>query len=132
MLKLSKNNTPVYDYFSEGDGSDPVSVTGSVNGAGGTLDSSVVTMYLVATTFRYIGITLSVTGEQTGIDWKLSLDNAVFADTRTPADMNALGGDQVIVVYAKAVITNDGSGNQPITGVYAVPNIQISATEQPV
>ena len=130
-LKLAKNNAPTYDYISEGDGTDPISVSGTVTGAGGTVDSSTVTLYLVATTWRYTGISLSVVNEQAGIDWKLSLDNVTFADTRTPADMNALSSDQVIPVYAKAVLTNDGSGSQPATGIYTTPDIQITATEQP-
>lgn len=131
-LKLAKNNTPVYDYYSEGDGSDPVSVSGTVNGSGGTVDSTTVAMYLVATTYRYTGITLSVINEQTGIDWKLSLDNVTFADTRSPTDMNALSTDVVIPVYAKAVVINDGGGNQPATGIYTTPDIRIQATENPV
>jgi hypothetical protein len=131
-LKLAKNNTPPYYYYSEGDGTDPISVTGTVTGDGGTVDSSTVTMYLIATTYRYTGISLSVINEQTGIDWKLSLDNVTFADTRNPADMNALSADAVIPVYAKAVITNDGGGSQPATGIYTTPDIRIQATENPV
>lgn len=130
-LKLSKNNSPVYDYLSTGDGSNPASVSATLTGSGGTLDSTTQALYLVATQFRYTGITLSVVNEQAGIDWKLSLDNATFADTRSPTDLNALGGDQVIPVYAKAVLTNDGSGNQPVTGIYTTPDIRIQATENP-
>lgn len=36
-LKLAKNNAPTYDYISEGDGTDPISVAGTVTGAGGTV-----------------------------------------------------------------------------------------------
>jgi hypothetical protein len=131
-LKLASNNAPAYLYYSSGDGSSPVSVSGTITGTGGTVDSTVVTMYLIATTFRYTGITLSLVNEQAGMDWKLSLDNITFADTRAPADMNALVTDQVITVYAKCVLANDGSGNQPVTGIYTVPDIRITATEQPV
>lgn len=130
-LKLAKNSTPVYDYYSDGDSTDPISVSGTVTGAGGTVDSTTVTMYLVATTYRYTGISLGVVNEQTGVDWKLSLDNVTFADTRAPSDMNALSADAVIPVYAKAVLTNDGTANQPATGIYTTPDIQITATEQP-
>lgn len=130
-LNLSKNNAPVYDYYSTGDNSDPVTVTGTLNGAGGTLDSSVVTAYLVATTYRYTAISLTVSNEQAGIDWKLSLNNSTWLDTVTPTDMDALSVDVVTPVYIKAVLTNDGSGNQPVTGIYTTPDIRIQATENP-
>jgi len=131
-LKLAKNNAPAYDYYSEGDGTDPISASGIITGLGGTVDTTTVYMYLVATSKRYTGIVLAVANEQAGIDWKLSLDDVTYADTRAPADINALGGDQVISVYAKAVLTNDGSGNQPATGVYVTPDITITALEVPV
>lgn len=130
-LKLAKNNTPTYDYFSEGDGTDPISVSGTVNGSGGTVDSSTATLYLIATQYRYSGITLDVLNEAAGMNWKLSLNGSTWLDSVTPADMNALSADQVTTVYAKAVLTNDGSGSQPATGIYTVPDIRIQATENP-
>lgn len=132
MLKLAKNNAPVYDYFSEGDGSDPISVAGTVNGSGGTVDTGVATIYLIATTYRYTNISLAVTNEDAAkINWKFSLDNATWLDTLPIPDKNALVGDVVTPVYVKGVLTNDGSANQPATGIYTLPDIQITATENP-
>jgi hypothetical protein len=130
-LKLAKNNTPIYDYFSDGDGSDPISVSGTVNGSGGTVDSTTVALYLIATQYNYTDIVLSSLNEQVGMDWKLSLDGSTWLDTVEPSDMDALSEDQVTLVYAKSVLTNDGGGNQPETGIYTVPDIQIAATENP-
>lgn len=136
-LKLAKNNTPTYDYFSEGDGTDPLSVSGTVNGSGGTVDSNVVDVYLVATTYRYTGIALSLLNEDTAkINWKISADaGATWKDSLTSTDlpdMNALSADQTKALKVKAVFTNDATGNQPATGIYTVPDIRITATEQPI
>jgi len=127
-LKLSKTNTSPYDYYSEGDGSDPVTVSVTLDGSGGTVDSDVVTAYLVATQYNYTGINVTAVNEETGIDWKFSLDNSTWADSIAPADMNATGGDQTTTVYIKAVVTNDGS---VATGNYVQADIKITATENP-
>lgn len=135
-LKLAKNNTPTYDYFSEGDGTDPLSVSATVTGGGGTVDSNVVDVYLVATTYRYTGIALSLVNEDAPkINWKISADaGATWKDSLSSTDlpdMNALSADQTKALKVKAVLTNDGTANQPATGVYTVPDIRITATEQP-
>lgn len=135
-LKLAKNNTPVYDYISEGDGTDPVSVSATVTGAGGTVDSSVVDLYLVATIYNYTGIAMALVSEDaTKINWKLSADAGVtWKDSLTSTDlpdMNATAADQTKAIKVKAVITNDGTANQPATGTYTTPDIQVAATENP-
>lgn len=126
---LAKNNAPAYDYYSTSDGSDPVSASALLTNLGGTVNSATVTAYLIATTFRYTGITVTISGEQAGIDWKLSLDNSTWADTVTPSDMNALSSDVATPIYARAVVNNNGTVN---TGIYAAPNITWSSTEEPV
>lgn len=128
-LALSKTNTPTYDYYSTGDGTDPVSTSALLTNVGGTINSGTVTAYLVATEFRYTSITVGVTGEDTGIDWKLSLNNVDWANSVTPADMNALSADAVTTVYIRFVATNDGTVP---TGLYDAPDITIAATEEPV
>jgi len=131
MLKLAKNNTPVYDYYSNGDGSDPVSISATLDNAGGTVNTATITAYLIATTYNYTGISMSVSNEQTGIDWKLSVDNATWLDaltsTQLPA-MNATSTDQVKTVYIRGVINNNGT---VATGTYTTPDIQVAYTENP-
>lgn len=128
-LKLSKNNAPTYQYYSTGDGSDPVTVSATLDNAGGTVNSSTVTAYLVATTYKYTGISMTVINEQAGIDWKLSLNNSTWLDTITPADLNALSADVNCPIYIRGVVNNNGTVT---TGIYTTPDIQISSTENPV
>ena len=125
-LQLSSTNTSPYSYYSTGDGSNPISETITVDNSGGTLDTPVDTVYLVATTYSYTGITVQPVSEETGIDWMVSLDNSTWAESVTPADMDASGGDQVTTIYLKAVVNNDGT---VATGTYTAADIQITATE---
>ena len=127
-LGLAKNNTPVYDYYSTSDGSDPVSASALLTNLGGTVNSATVIAYLIATTFRYTGITVTISGEEVGIDWKLSLDNNTWLDSVTPSDMNALAADVATPIYVRAVVSNDGTVP---TGLYADPNITFTSTEEP-
>ncbi len=134
-LKLAKNNTPAYDYLSEGDGTDPASVAGTVDGSGGTVDTNVADVYLIAEDYNYTGIAMTVVNEQAGINWKLSADaGSTWKDSLDSTDlpnMNALSADQTKALKVKAVLTNDGSVSQPATGIYTTPDIQITATENP-
>lgn len=135
-LKLSSNNVVAYNYYSSGTGATPLSVSATVSGAGGTVDSTVVDCYLIATTYRYSGIAMSLVSEDpTKINWKMSADAGVtWKDSLTSTDlpdMNALSADQTKALKIKAVITNDGTANQPATGTYTTPDIQITATENP-
>lgn len=127
-LKLSSTNTSPYSYYSEGDGSNPITASVTLDNAGGTLDTNVVTAYLVATTYSYTGITVQPVNEEAGIDWQISLDNTTWAQSITPADMDATAGDQVTTVYLKAVVANDGTVD---IGNYVAADIQINATGNP-
>ena len=127
-LKLSSTNTSPYSYYSEGDGSNPVQASVTLDNSGGTKDTDVVTAYLVATTNSYTGITVQPVTEETGIDWQMSLDNSTWAKSVTPSDMDATGGDQVKTVYLKAVVANDGTVD---IGNYVGADVQITATGNP-
>lgn len=129
-LKLAKNNTPTYDYFSEGDDTDPISVTVTLDNTGGTTESSEATAYLVATTFNYTGITVEPVNEvDSGINWQVSLSAGTgFAESVTPSNMDALSADVVTPIYLKAVNANDGS---VATGNYTAANVRVTATENP-
>lgn len=135
-LKLAKNNAPTYDYFSEGDGTDPIAVSATTTGLGGTVDSNVLDIYLIATTFKYTTISLAMTNEDpTKINWKFSVDAGTtwkdsLSSTDLP-DMVALSADQTKAIKVKAIVTNDGTGNQPTTGIYTLPDITITYTENP-
>lgn len=128
-LKLAKNNTPAYDYYSEGDGSDPVSISATLDNTGGTVNTATVNAYLIATTYHYTGITVDTVNEQAGIDWKLSLDGTTWADSVTPGDMDALSADVATPLYIRGVISNNSTVP---TGIYTTPDIRISYTENPI
>ena len=128
-IKLSSTNVSPYNYYSEGDGSNPISASVTLDGTGGTVDTNVVTTYLVATTFNYTGITVQPVTEETGINWQVSLDGGTtWAESVSPADMDATAGDQTVAVSIKAVVANDGTVS---TGTYVAADVQITATENP-
>lgn len=128
-LKIALNNAPAYNYLSSGTELNPGVSSVTLDNVGGTKDGSTATLYLVATTFRYTGISVSVDNEQTGVDWKLSLNNSTWLDTLAPSDMNALSADVVIPVYVKPVVNNNGTVS---TGKYTTPDLSVAYTENPV
>lgn len=135
-LALAKNNAPAYDYYSGGDGTDPISVSVILNGSGSpaTIAALVTTdVFLVAVDDTgnigsYSAIELALESEEAGIDWQLSADGTAWGETLNPADMDVSAGDQVLQIYARAVFANDGSVP---TANYSAPNIVITATENP-
>lgn len=128
-LLISSTNVPAYAYFSQGTGVTPISATATLDGLGGTIDSDVKTVYLIATTFNYTAITVApITETDAGINWQISLDNITYGETVSPTAMDATATDKVTTLYLKAVNTNDGS---IVTGVYTGADVQISATENP-
>lgn len=127
-LKLSKNSAPAYDYFSEGDGTDPITTSVTLTGAGGTITSGTVTTYLVATSLNYTSITVQPVAEETGVNWQASLNGSVWAESVTPATMDARSADQVVSIYLRAIVTNDGSVP---AGKKIAANVRVSAIGAP-
>ena len=117
-LQLVKNST-TDEYSFDGAGDDPISKTVNLDDTGGTEDSSIVTAQIRATTYSYTGISMSIQSEESGIDYKLSLNNTNFFDSLTSgnggdavgeiADIDATAEVQTKTVYVKAVVANDGS-----------------------
>lgn len=128
MLKLAKNNAAPFDYFSEGDGTDPLVGGIALDGLGGTLTSATVTAYLVATGFLYQSIVVQPVSEETGINWQVSLNGSDWAESVTPANMDARSADQVIPIYFRMVVAND---NSKATGSYTAADISVTGIETP-
>ena len=129
-LLLAKNNAPTYDYYSEGDGSNPVTSIATLDRTGGTVTSGTESpTHLIATEFNYENIAISFVSEETGINWELSLDNSTWAETINPPNMDALAADQTLQIYARATFANDGSLG---TAAYTQPDVEITALEKPV
>jgi len=125
-LKLAQDSTTPYNYFSQGDGSNPLSITITLDGGGGYKDSSTVEAYLVATEFKYTGIEVTVINDDSSRDWKISLDGVDFYDTVNPPDMDARSEDQVTTLYFRAHVLNDGSLSAQ---EFTAPDVKITATE---
>lgn len=128
-LILVKKSTS--DEFSLGDGLDPIDV-GSVNlddsGTPTTEESTVINFEILASTYNYTGLGLTLVNEETGINYQLSITSAVagFAESVVPVDMDATGGDVRQDVWIKAIVANDGTVS---SGDHAVPDIRLTGTE---
>ena len=135
-LKIASNNTPAYAYYSEGSGATPITVSVTLDGTGtpSTITGATTGLtYLVGvdssgTIGSYSGITIAPINEESGINWEISDDNASFGESITPDDMDVSSTDQVVQIYLQAVVDNDGS---VATNNYVLPDIQITATENP-
>lgn len=136
-LILVKNGTS--DEYSYNDaGTDPLSFTVTLDddGTPATIDSNVITAQIKATTYSYTGISVSVISEDTGIDYKLSLDNTNWFDSLTSGTggdsagqintMNAVSATVNKTIYIKAIINNNGTVS---AGTKTIPNIRLAFTE---
>lgn len=137
-LAIVKNSTT--DEYSYGaDTSDPITIAAITlddTGTPATIDSTVLTMQLRATTWRYTGISLTPASEATGLNWKLSLNQTNWFDTLTSgtggdsvgeiADIDATSSTQTKTVYAKIVAANDGT---VAVGTETDPVVTLAYTE---
>lgn len=133
MLSIAKGNVDPYDWYSDGDGSDPISVAVDVDesGAPATVETNVVAAHLVATQYSYSGIVLTPVSEDAGVDFQISKTDALsgFADSISIADMDALAADQSVPIWIKANVANAG---EVTTGIFESCNIEIAKRESPV
>ena len=105
----------------------PISVSATLDGSGGTVDTTIVTAYLVATRFGYTTPAVQPISEESGIDWKISVDGGnTWLDTHTFTDIDARSSDVVQEVRIKAVIINDKTLG---TGTYTLAKVQTSSIE---
>lgn len=136
-IKLVKKSTN--DEFSYETELDPVTLSAIVDGSGTptTVDSTTVNFEIRASTYEYEDIVLSIHDEDSGINYKLSLNNVNWHDALTSGlvddlvngvigDMDGTGSDELQDVYIKAVITNDGSVDM---GSYSIPSLRLDAKE---
>lgn len=126
---IGKNATEPYSAVSTGNNSNPITRSVTLDGSGGTVTTEVVTKYLVAQTYNYTGIEVEIMNNPTGVTWQVSLQESEgFGSLITPSAMDALAGDQVTPIYARAEVANDGSvGTSIITDAV----FRVTATENP-
>jgi hypothetical protein len=119
----------------EGSATEPITLSTTIDNTSTPpeVDSSILTLYLVATSFRYSAIAITVLNEEDGMDWKLSVDAGVtWKDSLASvdiADMNALASDQITALTVKQLVANNKTVQ---TKVYIIPTVQVSYTESPV
>ena len=133
---LVKNGTA--DEYSYGDGTDPISFTDTLTDSGSpsTIDSSIVHTQIKASTYLYSNIAVTIVNEQTGMDYKLSLNQTNWFDSLTSgaggdtvgqiANMDGTTGDKTEDVYIKCVVANDGSVS---SGTKTTPDVRLAWTE---
>ena len=136
-LQLVKHDTTdEYSYGGAGDDPVPNTVTLDDSSSPATEDTNVLELDIRATTYEYTGIALSIVNEDTGVDYKLSLDNINWFDTLSSGsggldigeipDMDATEGVVVQNVYIKSVVDNDGSVT---AGTKTTPKLRLESTE---
>jgi hypothetical protein len=136
-LKITKDNTATPDEYSSGDGTDPVSVSLTLNGSGtpATVSATPATDIFVwadddtGSIDNYSGVAVGITGADTGITWELSLDGSTnWGASINLADLDVSVSHQAVQIYARATALNDGS---VATANYTTADIEVSATENP-
>ena len=115
--------------YSIGTGITPLDV-GTVNlddsGTPTTEESTPLNFEILASTFNYTSLGLTLVNEETGINYELSLDNISYLDTVVPIDMDATGADVRQDIWLKAIVDNDGS---VAAGDHAVPDVRLTGIE---
>lgn len=134
-LKLSKTNTPTYNYISEGTGLNPAVCSVTIDKTGGTKTSATTNLFLVATKAgndqigSYTGISITPTTAQSGITWEISLNGSTWLTDIAPSDLDCSAADVVVPVYTRIVVNN--ATDTPVsTGNYA-GEFAIAAVENP-
>jgi len=127
------------DEYSIGTGLDPITLAASLDDTStpATEDSDTETAQIRCTTYEYQDIALSIQTEtDTGVDYKLSLDNTNWFDELTSGaggdaageidDIDATSGTVTKTVYIKAVVDNDGTAS---AGLNDNAKVRLTATE---
>jgi hypothetical protein len=136
MITLAKDNTATPDAYSMSDGSDPVAVSFLLDGT--SIPAAVTAIPATALYVwanddtgnigSYSGITVEITGSDTGITWELSTDENTWAASIALANIDVSVSHQAVQIYARAVALNDGS---VATNNYVAAKVKITATENP-
>jgi hypothetical protein len=135
-LRLSKNNTPTYNYVSEGGSlTNPIERSVIIDKLGGTKASPSVQLYLIASKAgnnqigNYSDISVEALAPANGVTWQLSLNNSTWVTVLNPATMDCSVADAIISVYARIVVDNSAS-TPAATGKYST-SIKLQFTENP-
>jgi len=118
-LKLSKTSESPYDYVSfDGDTSNPIVRSVTIDHSGGTVLSSVLEVFLVATDEGegdiggYEEIVITPHTEQEGLTWEVSLDGVSFHASVEPDPMYVTEEHQITPVFVR--VEADNSEETPL------------------
>lgn len=138
-MAITLVKTGTTDEYSIGTGLDPVTlaVTLDDTSSPATKDSDTEITQIRCTTYEYQDIALSIQTEtDTGVDYKLSLNNTNWFDALTSGsggdaageidNIDATSGTVIKTVYIKTVVDNDGTTT---SGVNDNAKIRLVATE---
>ena len=136
-IKLTKDTTASPDEYSQSDGSDPISVSITLDGTNSpTTIAEIVTADIFVwadddTTDidNYSSVQLSITGSDTGIVWEFSPNGTdSWAATLDVGPFDVSSTYQTEQVWMRATADNDGS---VLTANYITADATITATENP-
>lgn len=134
MIQLTEDSTATPVVYSEGDGTNPITAPVTTDGTGGTVTGTPTSDIFVwadntgGDIDNYSGISLSLSGSDTGITWELSADNTTFASSINLSDLDVSLGYQTTQIYARATVLNDGSVT---VSNYTTADVELTATANP-
>ena len=134
-LKLSKNNTPAYDYLSEGGTMvNPAVCSIVIDKTGGERVSDTLTLYLVAIgdegIASYKDIDIRPDNAVLGLGWELSLDGTDWRGWLTPAHIECLETTVIIPIYVR--VRGDNSDTTDLVTDNYEGILHITAVEAPI
>lgn len=137
MIGLAKTTVASPDFYSTGDGSDPVSVSLTLDGTSSPTHvtaSPATALYVWAdddTTNidNYSGVGVAIVGADAGIVWELSLNGSTgWGPSISLSDMNVAVAHATTQIFARATAINDGT---VLTANYTTADVKITALENP-
>jgi hypothetical protein len=111
-LKLSKTNTPPYDYFSinsYGIGLNSITTDLILDYGDPIKYSGVIETYLIATDNVYTNISLSILYEEIGLNWFISYNPVDWFKALILPNMDSRSINIIKSIYFKSGMLNDGT-----------------------
>ena len=136
-IQLTKDSTASPAVYSSGTGTDPVSVSLTLDGTNSptsVTDSPATNLFVWAndnTTNidNYSTVSVAITGSDTGITWELSLNGTTnWGASISLSTLDVSTTHAATQIYARASALNNGT---VLTANYTTADITIAATENP-
>ena len=137
MIRLTKDNTASPAVYSSGTGADPVSVSLTLDGTNSpaSITGTPVNQLWVwanddtTNIDNYSGISVAISGSDTGITWELSANGTTgWGNSISLSNLDVSVSHAATQIYARASALNNGT---VLTANYTTADITIAATENP-